>query len=157
MGSWNTMATRWPLGTGSTAPCFADAQHCPSPSIFPWVRRPSSGSISIAARQHKVFPDPLSPTKARLSPKQTERVIPFRMDLLPMSRLMSSQRRAAAGGSEGTTQGLLAFDGLKERLEVSLSEALSSLALDNLKEHRRPVDYGFCENLQKVAFVVAVN
>ena len=60
-------------------------------------------------------------------------------------------------GSEGATQGLLAFDGFEKRLEVALAEALGALALDDFEEHGRPVHHRLREDLQQVALVVPVD
>ena len=41
--------------------------------------------------------------------------------------------------SQVAAQGLLALDGLEERLEVALAEAARTFALDDLEEDRRAV------------------
>ena len=60
-------------------------------------------------------------------------------------------------GLEIATEGLLSFDGFKEGLEVALAEAAASLALDDLVEDRGAVFYRTSEDLEHVAFVVAVD
>src|SRR5678816_2269627 len=52
---------------------------------------------------------------------------------------------------------LFALDGLEERLEVALAEALGALPLDDLVEHRRPVLDRLGEDLQQVAVRIAVD
>src|SRR6185437_1556403 len=52
---------------------------------------------------------------------------------------------------------LLALDRLEERLEVPLAEARRALSLDDLEEQRRAVLHRLRENLEQVAFVVAVH
>ena len=52
---------------------------------------------------------------------------------------------------------LLALDRLEQRLEVPLAEAPRAVALDDLEEQRRPVLDRLGEDLQHVAFVVAVD
>src|ERR1700761_2693477 len=52
---------------------------------------------------------------------------------------------------------LFAFNGFKECLEVAFAETAAAFALDDLVEERRAVLYGTSENLQHVAFVVAIN
>src|SRR5262245_40298671 len=51
---------------------------------------------------------------------------------------------------------LLALDRFEERLEVSLAEALGTVPLDQLEEHRRPVLHWPGENLQEIAVLVSV-
>ena len=53
--------------------------------------------------------------------------------------------------------GLLALDGLEQRLEIALAETAAALALDHFEEQRRPVLHRAGEDLQHVAFVVAVH
>ena len=52
---------------------------------------------------------------------------------------------------------LLALDGFKQRLEVALAEAAAAFALDDLEEQRGAVFDGPGEDLQHVAFVVAID
>ena len=52
---------------------------------------------------------------------------------------------------------LLALDCFKERLKIPLAEAPASLALDTFEKERRAVLDGFCEYLQHVPLVVAVD
>lgn len=58
---------------------------------------------------------------------------------------------------EITSQCLLALNGLKQRLKVALAEAAAALALDNLVKQRWPVFDRAGEDLQHVAFVVAID
>src|SRR5205807_4032442 len=51
--------------------------------------------------------------------------------------------------------GLLALDGLEQRLEVALAEALAPFPLDDLEEQRRAVGDGAGEDLQQIAVVVS--
>ena len=52
---------------------------------------------------------------------------------------------------------LLAFDRFEERLEVALAETAAAFALDDFIKQGRPVFDRLGENLQHVAFVVAVH
>ena len=52
---------------------------------------------------------------------------------------------------------LFQLDGLEQRLEVALAEALRAVALDDLDEHGGAVLDGLGEDLQQIAFVVAVD
>src|ERR1700761_3167699 len=52
---------------------------------------------------------------------------------------------------------LLSLDGFEERLEITLAKTTAPLALNNLKEKRRPVFDWPGEDLQHVAFVVPVH
>ena len=52
---------------------------------------------------------------------------------------------------------LLALDGLEQRLEISLAETAAALALDHLVEQRGTVFHRAREDLQHVAFVVAIH
>src|SRR5207302_3362175 len=54
-------------------------------------------------------------------------------------------------------QGLFAFNGFEEGFEVALAEAAAALALDDLVEDGGAVFYGAGEDLEHVAFVVAVD
>src|SRR5216683_1461713 len=54
-------------------------------------------------------------------------------------------------------EGLLAFDGFEEGFEVAFAEAAASLSLDDLVEDSRAVFYGPREDLEHVAFVVAID
>src|ERR1043165_7896352 len=58
--------------------------------------------------------------------------------------------------SEGAAALLVALDGLEQRLEVPLAEALRAPPLDDLEEHRRPVGDGLGEDLQQVPVEVLV-
>src|SRR5262247_2655634 len=51
---------------------------------------------------------------------------------------------------------LVALDGLEQRLEVALAEALRAPPLDDLEEHRRAVGDGLGEDLQQVPVEVLV-
>ena len=53
--------------------------------------------------------------------------------------------------------GLLAFYGFEEGFEVALAEAAAAFALDDLVEEGGAVFYGAGEDLEHVAFVVAVD
>src|SRR5438132_9164692 len=53
--------------------------------------------------------------------------------------------------------GLLALDGLEQRLEVALAEALAPFPLDDLEEQRRAVGDGAGEDLQQIAVVVSID
>src|SRR5438876_4849659 len=52
---------------------------------------------------------------------------------------------------------LLALEGFEKRFEISFTEALGSLALNDFEKEGRPVFDWFGENLEQVAFVVAIN
>src|SRR5579863_2560804 len=52
--------------------------------------------------------------------------------------------------------GLLPLDGLEQRLEVPLAEALRPVPLDQLEEHRGPVLDRLGEDLQQVPVLVPV-
>src|ERR1700743_3071622 len=52
---------------------------------------------------------------------------------------------------------LLALDGLEESFEVALSKAAASFPLDDLEEKSRPIFHRASEDLQHIAFVVAVH
>ena len=52
---------------------------------------------------------------------------------------------------------LLALDGLEQRLEVALSEALGSLALNDLDEERGAILQRFGEELQQITLIVTVH
>src|SRR5713226_4905801 len=54
-------------------------------------------------------------------------------------------------------EGLLAFDGFEEGFEVALAEAAAALALDDLVEDRGAIFDWAGEDLEHVAFVVAVD
>ena len=58
---------------------------------------------------------------------------------------------------EVAAQLLFAFDGFEEGFEVSLAEAAAALALDDLVEDGGAVFYRLGEDLEHVAFVVAVD
>src|SRR5580658_2655036 len=60
-------------------------------------------------------------------------------------------------GLEIASQGLLALDRFKEGFEVTLAEAAAALALDDLVEDGGAVFDGAGEDLEHVAFVVAVD
>src|ERR1041384_4996767 len=53
--------------------------------------------------------------------------------------------------------GLFPLDGLEERLEVALAEALGAFALDDFVEEGGPVLDRLAEDLQEIALVVAVD
>ncbi|KPC69522.1 hypothetical protein ADL26_18170, partial [Thermoactinomyces vulgaris] len=53
--------------------------------------------------------------------------------------------------------GLLALDGLEQRLEVADAEAERAVPLDELEEDRGPVAEGLGEDLQQVAVLVPVH
>src|ERR687886_1937048 len=63
----------------------------------------------------------------------------------------------SSGGLQVAALGLLALDGLEQRLEVAVAEAARAVALDDLEEHRRAVADRLGEDLQQVALVVAVD
>src|SRR5690606_34734226 len=71
---------------------------------------------------------------------------------LPPSRLATQ-----APPSQISPQRLLALNRFKQRLEVSFAKRLRSVAFDYLKEHGRAILNWFRENLQKVAFCIAVD
>jgi hypothetical protein len=52
---------------------------------------------------------------------------------------------------------LFAFDDLEQRLEVALPEAAAAFALDHLVEERGPVLDRPREDLQHVAFIIAID
>ena len=52
---------------------------------------------------------------------------------------------------------LLALDGLEQRLEISLAETAAAFALDDFVEQRGAVFHRLGEDLQHVAFVVAIH
>ena len=52
---------------------------------------------------------------------------------------------------------MFAFDGFEEGFEVAFAEAARAFALDDLVEDRRAVLDGLGEDLEQVAFVVAVD
>src|SRR6202008_2741947 len=60
-------------------------------------------------------------------------------------------------GSEVAAAGLLALEGLEQRLEVALAEPFRAVPLDQLEEHRGPVLHRLGEDLQQVAVLVAVH
>ena len=51
---------------------------------------------------------------------------------------------------------MFAFDGFEERLEIPLTEAARAVPFDDLEKQRRPIRDGLGENLQEIAFVIAV-
>ena len=53
-------------------------------------------------------------------------------------------------------QRLLPFDGFEQRLEIAFAKTLRAFALDNFKKQRRAIFDRLGEQLQQVAFVVAV-
>ncbi len=57
------------------------------------------------------------------------------------------RRSFSEGGSKCPPVLLLAFDRLEQRLEVALAEALGTLALDDLEEHRGTVQHRLREEL----------
>src|SRR6266702_4407962 len=61
-----------------------------------------------------------------------------------------------AGRSEVAAAGLLALDRLEQRFEVSLSEPLRAMALNQLEEHRRAVLHRLGEDLQQVTVLIPV-
>src|SRR6202521_5419598 len=52
---------------------------------------------------------------------------------------------------------LLHFDRFKQRFEIPFSKSAAALALDDFEEHGRPIFHRLRENLQEVAFLVAVH
>src|SRR5882757_9439618 len=60
------------------------------------------------------------------------------------------------GSSQVPAAGLLALDGLEQRLEVALAEAQRTVPFDQLEEHGRAVLLRLGEDLQQVAVLVAV-
>src|ERR1700686_1728755 len=52
---------------------------------------------------------------------------------------------------------LLHFDRFKQRFEIPFSKSAAALALDDFEEHGRPIFHRLRENLQQVAFLVAVH
>src|SRR6202165_179106 len=52
---------------------------------------------------------------------------------------------------------LLHFDRFKLRFEIPLAKSAAALALDDFEEHGRPIFHRLRENLQEVAFLVAVH
>src|ERR1700675_2351798 len=52
---------------------------------------------------------------------------------------------------------LLHFDRFKQRFEIPFSKSAAALALDDFEEHGRPILHRLRENLQEVAFLVAVH
>ena len=52
---------------------------------------------------------------------------------------------------------LLHLDRFKQRLEISFAESAAALALNNFEEYRRPILHRLRENLQQIAFLVAVH
>src|SRR6266508_6736195 len=52
---------------------------------------------------------------------------------------------------------LLALDRLEQRLEVAFAEAAAALALDDLDEQRRPILERLAEDLEQVAFLIAIH
>ena len=108
--------------------------------------------------QHMVLPEPLSPTKARVAPAATSKWMSCSTALSPIDTETPAQLRATEGGVlEGSTQGLLPFNGFEQRFEVALAKALGALPLDDLEEHRGAVYNGLRKNLQQIAFVIAVD
>src|SRR5438128_2360507 len=59
--------------------------------------------------------------------------------------------------SQRPAQLLLAFDRLEQRLEITLAEALRAAPLDHFEEQRGSIGDRLGEDLQHVAFVVAVD
>src|SRR5260370_42106286 len=52
---------------------------------------------------------------------------------------------------------LLHFNRFKQRFEIPFSKSAAALALDHFEEHGRPILHRLRENLQQVAFLVAVH
>src|SRR5438477_2645550 len=56
-----------------------------------------------------------------------------------------------------SSRGLLALDGLEQRLEITFAKAFRALALDDLVKERRPVLHWLAKNLQQITFVIAID
>src|ERR1700732_5064902 len=52
---------------------------------------------------------------------------------------------------------LLHFNRFKQRFEIPFAKSAAALALDHFEEHGRPIFHRLRENLQEVAFLVAVH
>src|ERR1700674_5131049 len=52
---------------------------------------------------------------------------------------------------------LLHLNRFKQRLEIPFAKSAAALALDHFAEHRRPIFHRLRENLQEIAFLVAVH
>src|ERR1700674_5746212 len=52
---------------------------------------------------------------------------------------------------------LLHLNRFKQRLEIPFAKSAAALALDHFEEHRRPIFHWLRENLQEIAFLVAVH
>ena len=122
--------------------------------------RPPRGSNPAMAEQVTLFPEPLSPTMARISPCSKSKSTPCTTSFSPNETAMRSTFSSGVSGMgrlEGAAGFLLAFNGFKQRLEVALPEGFGAFALDDFKEHGRAVDNGFGEDLQQVSLVIAVD
>src|SRR3989454_2446966 len=74
----------------------------------------------------------------------------------PDRRRMPWTNRARRRRLEVAALGLLAFDGLEQRLEVAHAEAARPVPLDDLEEEGGPILHGPGEDLEEVALLVAI-
>src|SRR6266511_340564 len=52
---------------------------------------------------------------------------------------------------------LFAFDGFEQRLEITFATTLCAFALNDLKKQRRSILDRFCEDLQQITFIIAID
>ncbi len=52
---------------------------------------------------------------------------------------------------------LFAFDGFEQRLEITFAKTLCAFALNDLKKQRRSILDRFCEDLQQITFIIAID
>src|SRR5208337_4111684 len=114
-------------------PCRSVAPHI--------IHAPLSGENSALAAIH--LPPPRWRTRCRIPTGSATR-----------SSLASSLLRWAC--LQIPSPRLLHFDRFKQRLEISFAKSAAALALDDFEEHGRSILYRLRENLQQVAFFVAV-
>src|SRR5512132_4314994 len=56
-----------------------------------------------------------------------------------------------------SSRGLFALDGFEQRFEVAFAETLRAFALNDLEKERRPILDRFCEDLQQITFIIAID
>src|SRR6266540_6079472 len=55
------------------------------------------------------------------------------------------------------SRGLFALDGFEQRLEITFAKTLRTFALNDLKKQRRSILDRFCEDLQQITFIIAID
>src|SRR6266446_7371211 len=77
--------------------------------------------------------------------------------LYPWTRHFCARRFSVTHRLQIPSSRLLHFDRFKQRFEIPFSKSAAALALDDFKEHGRPIFHRLRENLEQVAFLVAVH